>query len=85
MGLEDLKQFALQQRGQGWLGAMNIIDYLNDTASPIPRDQALQIKELMELVFGKLILSEDIGHDEFAMQHACNECIEAVIEYATTS
>lgn len=85
MGLNGLREFAQQQRGQGWLGAMNIIDYLENSTTSISRDQAIQIKEQMELVFGRLILSGDIGHDEFAMQRACNECIEAAIACASAS
>lgn len=69
---------AKSQRGQGWLGIMEIIDVL--ARLDLTSDQAEQLKQGMQLEFASLIFSGTIGCDEAALALACNECIESVIK-----
>lgn len=76
-----LLSVAQSQRGQGWLGAMEILDVLEKLNLPIDREQDL--RNSMESEFGRIILGGTIGCDEAAMQAACSQCIESVIASET--
>lgn len=85
MNLVELIEFAITQRGQGWLGAMNIIDALESEDTLIPREQAIEIKRRMQIRFGEQILGDNLGRDEYATEYACNQCIEDVAAYNSTN
>lgn len=81
MDIEEVISFAKTQRGQGWLGAMNIIDLLNAEKTSIPVAKLTELRRNMEICLGKIMLSGELGGDEHATKAACDQCIESVATY----
>lgn len=77
MDVDQIIKVAEANKGNGWLGAMELMDFID---TKVPLEQAIQIKLNMQQEVGRLILSGTIGCDESAMRQACNQCIEVVIE-----
>lgn len=77
MPFTELVEFARSQRGQGWLGAIQIVDIVDRLNIPLNIAEDIKLKMQQEL--GKQILSGDHGCDEWAMTFACNQCIEIII------
>lgn len=78
MQQSQLFEVLSSQRGRGWLGALEILEYLENETDP--SELTRFIRGMMQREVGQQLIDKQSADDE-TVALACNGCIETVLQF----